>query len=78
VRDGRANVAVYEAENAVTMSCVVDDTYEGDAAQDDIAEMARRYDTPDVAAREINRFRTEPRVSFVLRPVRIHVHGDPH
>jgi hypothetical protein len=76
-RDGRANLTVYEAEDAVTLECVVEQAYEGDAAQSDIAEMARRYDTPEVAPREIARFQTEQRVSFVLRPTRVHIHGDP-
>ena len=76
-RDGRANLAVYEAENAVTIACQVVDTYEGEGAQADIAAMAHRYDTPDMAAREINRFRTEQRVTFILRPTKVNVHGDP-
>ena len=77
-RDGRANLAVYEAENAVTIGCTVERVYEGDAAQDDIAEMAVRFDAPEMAQREIARFRTEERVSFVLRPTKVNVHGDPH
>jgi hypothetical protein len=76
-RDGRANLAVYEAEDAVTLELELESTYEGEQAQADIAEMARRYDGPAMAASEIARFRTEPRVSFVLRPLRVHVHGDP-
>lgn len=70
--DGRANLAVYDGEDAVTIACTLERTYAGDAAQDDIADMARRYGSD-----EIPRFRTERRISFVLRPVRVHVHGDP-
>ena len=77
-RDGRANLAVYEGEDAVTLECTVEDVDEGDAAQADIAQMAHRYDAPEVARREIARYQTEQRVSFVLRPTRVHVHGDPH
>lgn len=77
-RDGRANLAVYEAEDAVTINCVVDRAYEGDQAQADIAEMALLYDTPEVAAREIARFQTEERVTFILRPTKVSIHGDPH
>lgn len=77
-RDGRANIAVYEAEDAVTMECVAEESYEGDEAQADIAEMALRYDTPEVAHREIAGFQTERRLSFVLRPTRVHIHGEPH
>ncbi|MEO8625519.1 MAG: pyridoxamine 5'-phosphate oxidase family protein [Candidatus Limnocylindrales bacterium] len=76
-RDGRANLAVYEAEDAVTINCSVDRVYEGDAAQADIAEMARRYDTPEIAAREIARFSTEERVTFILRPTKVSIHGEP-
>ena len=77
-RDGRANLAVYDAEDAITIGCAVERVYEGDAAQADIAEMAVRFDTPQAAQREIARFRTEERVSFVLRPTKVHLHGDPH
>lgn len=76
-REPRANVAVYEAENAVTLECFVERVDEGDDAQADIAAMAHRYDAPEMAEREIKRFRTEPRMSFVLNPTRVHVHGDP-
>jgi hypothetical protein len=76
-REGRANLAVYEAEDAVTINCVVERSYEGEQAQADIAEMAHRYDDPEYAAREISRFQTEERVSFVLRPTKVLIHGDP-
>ncbi|MEP7361176.1 MAG: pyridoxamine 5'-phosphate oxidase family protein [Chloroflexota bacterium] len=77
-RDGRANLAVYEAEDAVTMNCTLERVYEGGEAQADIAAMARRYDTPQVAEHEIQRFVTEPRVTFILRPTKVNVHGEPH
>ena len=77
-RDGRANLAVYEGEDAVTINCMVEHLYDGDAAQADIAEMARRYDTPEDAEREIRRFQTEDRVTFILRPIKVSLHGDPH
>lgn len=76
-REGRANLCVYEAEDAVTLECVVEREYDGEDAQADIAESAHRYDTPEVAEREIQRYRTEPRLSFVLRPTGVHVHGNP-
>jgi len=76
-RDPRANLAIYEGEDAVTIDCVLDRAYEGEDAQADIAEMARRYDSPEVAEREIRRYRTDRRLGFVLRPRRVHVHGDP-
>jgi hypothetical protein len=76
-RDRRANLCVYEAEDAVTMELALERIYDGDAAQADIAEMAVRYDTPEMAQREIARFQTEPRVSFVLRPTNVFLHGEP-
>ena len=76
-RDGRANLAVYDAENAVTIECRVASIYEGEPAQADIAEMARRYDSEEMAQREMTRFRTEERVSFILQPTRVLVHGEP-
>jgi len=39
--------------------------------------MAQRYDEPELARREIARFQTEARISFLVRPSRVHVHGDP-
>lgn len=76
-REGCANLCVYAAEDAVTMDCVLEREYEGEGAQADIADMARRYDTPEVAQRESQRYRTERRLSFVLRPTHVHIHGDP-
>jgi PPOX class probable F420-dependent enzyme len=76
-RDGRASLAIFEAEDAVTIRCAVERVYEGTQAQADIAEMARRYDTPEIAEREIRRFRTEERVTFILRPTKVNLHGDP-
>ena len=77
-RDGRANLAIYEAEDAITINCELVRVYEGDAAQADIAEMAHRFDEPEYAAREIARFQTEDRVSFILRPTKVSIHGEPH
>jgi hypothetical protein len=77
MRDGRANLAVYDAEDAVTIACTVVASYDGEAAQNDIAQMARRYDPAEMAEREMARFRTEDRVSFILQPTKVLVHGDP-
>ena len=76
-RDGRANLVVYEAEDAVTIECHVERIYEGERAQADIVEMARRYDGPDITEDELARFRAQARVTFILRPDRILVHGSP-
>ncbi len=76
-REGRASLSVYELEDAVTLGLTLEREYDGERTQADIAEMARRYDTPEVAEREIARYLTEPRLGFVLRPTRVHTHGDP-
>jgi len=77
MRDGRANFCVYDAEDAVTIECSVAEILDGEQAQADIAEMARRYDSPEDAAREEARFRTEDRVTFILRPTKVLEHGSP-
>jgi hypothetical protein len=77
LRDGRANLAVYEAEDAVTIECVVVASYRGESAVEDISEMARRYDSPEDAQTSITRFQTEDRVSFVLQPTKVLAHGSP-
>jgi hypothetical protein len=77
LRDPRANLCVYEAENAVTLQCTVIETYDGELAQADIAAMARRYDLPEDAAREEARFRTEDRITFILTPTKVLEHGSP-
>lgn len=77
-RDGRASLAIYEGDDAVTVECVVDELYDDERARDDIAEMALRYYAADEAQASIAAFRTQPRVTFLLRPTRIHIHGDPH
>jgi hypothetical protein len=76
-RDRRANLCVYEGEDAVTMDVVLERAYDGEEAQADIGEMAVRYDTAEVARREVARYRTEPRVIFVLRAQNVHIHGEP-
>ncbi len=76
-REKRANLAVFDGDDAVTLDVDVVDSYEGDRAQADIAEMAHRYYSPEAAAIDIAKFQTQERVSFVLRPRRVHIHGDP-
>ena len=76
-RDGRANLAIYEGEDAVTIYCSVERVYDGERAQADIAEMAHRYDDPAYAEREIQRYITEDRVTFVMRPTKVNIHGEP-
>jgi PPOX class probable F420-dependent enzyme len=76
-RDPRISFAVEEGEDAVTLAGLAEVAAEGERAQADIAEMAGRYDEPDVAQREIARYRTEERISFAIRPTKVNVHGAP-
>ena len=76
-RDGRASITVYEGEDAVTLDCTLEREYAGNEAQLDIAEMAWRYDSSETARDNVARFRSQQRITFVLRPVRAHLHGDP-
>ena len=76
-RNGRASITVHEGEDAVTLDCTLDREYTGDEAQADIAEMAWRYDAAETAGVKVARFRGQRRITFVLRPVRAHLHGDP-
>jgi PPOX class probable F420-dependent enzyme len=76
-RDPRISFAVEEGENAVTIAGLAELAPVGHDAQADIAEMAWRYDEPALARREIARFQTEQRISFVVRPTRVAVHGQP-
>lgn len=75
--DPRVSFAVEEGEDAVTMVGAAEVAAEGEQAQADIAEMAWRYDEPEIAQREIARFQTEERISFAIRPTKINVHGEP-
>jgi PPOX class probable F420-dependent enzyme len=77
LRDPRLNFAVEDGENAVTISGRAEVFAEGEPARDHISEMARLYYDAETAARSIARFRTEPRISFLIRPARVYTHGDP-
>ena len=76
-RERVASAAIHDGEEAVTIRCTLVDMYGGDRAHADAEEMALRYDPPERANPRIDRFRTEDRVSFVLRPERTRTHGDP-
>lgn len=77
LRDPRISFTVENGLDAVTISGTAEQDDDAERAQADIAEMARRYETPDKAETEIARFRTEERLRFLLHPRSIHVHGDP-
>jgi PPOX class probable F420-dependent enzyme len=75
-RDPRVAFAVEDGEDAVTINAHAEPVDDPGQAQADIAEMARRYDSPDPEDRAA-RFRTEQRVSFVLTPIKVSIHGEP-
>jgi PPOX class probable F420-dependent enzyme len=76
-RDPRCSLAIEAGDDAVSIAALAEVIAHGRQAQDDIVEMARRYYDPELAEREIARFRTEQRITFMLHPQRVHVHGAP-
>jgi len=76
-RDPRVSIAVTDSndESWVGLTGAVEVVDDQEQAQADIASMARRYNGDSAAAAEsIATFRTQQRVSFRLRPSRIHDH----
>jgi PPOX class probable F420-dependent enzyme len=76
-RDPRVSIAVTDSndESWVGLTGAVEVVDDQEQAQADIAAMARRYNRDPAAAEEsIATFRTQQRVSFRLRPSRIHDH----
>jgi PPOX class probable F420-dependent enzyme len=75
-RDPRCTLAVFWGEDPnrwVGLTCLVDEVVtDVDRARDDIVEMSRRYD--DWSAENEAIFRSQPRVTFLLRIVRVHDH----
>jgi PPOX class probable F420-dependent enzyme len=76
-RDPRANLAVYHRGDGVAVECEVERTYEGADALADISAMAARYVEPEEAEELIAEWRKQHRITFILRPTRVHLHGDP-
>jgi PPOX class probable F420-dependent enzyme len=72
-RDPRVSVVVEDGYDWVRLTGRVEIDDAQERAQADIARMARRYDEPEEAERTIReQFERQVRVSFVLRPDRIH------
>jgi len=75
-RDPRVNLAVFWSEDPnrwVGITGIVDEVVEDVArARDDIVALAHRYD--DAVPATVTRFRSEARVSFLIRIVRVHDH----
>ena len=76
-RDPRATLAVYERADGVALDCEVVGTREGEQALADISAMASRYTDEADAQELIDEWRRQERITFVLRPTRVHVAGDP-
>jgi PPOX class probable F420-dependent enzyme len=78
-RDPRTALAVIDPADGnswIGLTATVDEVVEGDDARDDICELADRYNPDGPDPDEIERFRREPRVSFLLRVVGFHDHLD--
>jgi PPOX class probable F420-dependent enzyme len=77
LRDGRFSLVVEEGLDYLAISGTAHELGDAESAQVDIAEMARRYEEPLEAERLIEvRFRPQRRISFVLRPTRVHEHWE--
>lgn len=76
-RDPRLSMVVEDGLDYIAMSGAAEEDPDAGHGQADIAEMARRYETPAEAERLIEqRFAPQRRVSFVLRPTRVHEHWE--
>lgn len=78
-RDGRCSLSVIDAADGVRwvgLNAVVEARIDDlDLAREHICELAVRYD--DAEPRTLAMFRSQPRVSFLLRVTRVHDHlGD--
>ena len=71
-RDPRLSLAVADGYDWVSVVGTAEPVHDQAIAQADIAAMAMAYDAPDDAARAILRFRGQHRISFRIRPDRIH------
>jgi PPOX class probable F420-dependent enzyme len=75
-RDGRASLAITDLADPfswVGLQVVVDDVIDDvPTAQDDIVELAVRYAEDDEES--VARFRSQDRISFLLRIVAVHDH----
>jgi PPOX class probable F420-dependent enzyme len=75
LRDPRVTLTVATPTgDYMTLAGVVEPIGDRESAQDDIAAMARRYQAPELAERNIATYRTHERMSFAFHPRR--VHGD--
>jgi PPOX class probable F420-dependent enzyme len=73
LRDPRITITVSDGHDWVSVDGRAEPVEDQAVAQADIAAMAHAYDSPDDAATEIARFRTQQRISFRVIPERTHV-----
>jgi PPOX class probable F420-dependent enzyme len=71
MRDQRVSVLVADGYDYVEMGGRVEIDRDPVRGLEVISDLARRYHDPDKAARQIQNFSRETRVTFVLRPDRI-------
>jgi predicted pyridoxine 5'-phosphate oxidase superfamily flavin-nucleotide-binding protein len=76
-RNPRATLRVYDRGDGVMVECQVVATIEGAQALADISAMAYRYDDPADVPAQIDEWRRQQRITFVLRPIRVTTAGDP-
>ncbi|MFI5225068.1 MAG: pyridoxamine 5'-phosphate oxidase family protein [Candidatus Limnocylindrales bacterium] len=70
--DPRISLTVAQGYDWVGLNGVAEPIEDQATAQADIAAMARAYETPEIAATSIARFRGERRISFHVHPQRVH------
>jgi hypothetical protein len=77
-RTGQASIAVIDPDDALSwvgVACelvaIVDDV---ERARDDIVALAHRYRPGGPSAESVAEFRSQERITFLLRPVRVHDH----
>lgn len=76
-RDPRIALTVEAGYDYVTVKGTAEVLGDAERGQADIAAMARRYHTPEEAEDMIRRtFRSQRRVSFLVRPRTVSAHGD--
>lgn len=77
LRDPRFSICIETGLDYVVVRGAAERFGDAASAQEDIAAMARRYDTPEDAEDMIeNRFRPQERISFLLRARSVTAHGD--
>ena len=72
MRDGRISITVADGPDWVAIRGRVETVEDQPTAQADIAAMAHAYESPAEATISIARFRGQLRVSFRVRPDRVH------